>query len=431
LAGSSLHLHSDAFQKVRIAAVNSHRALIGGAETYLDTVIPALAAAGHQIAFFSESGSSPSSQRIRLPESAPAWCASEMGLPQALAALEGWRSDIIYVHGMNDLQAAARMIQIAPTVFFAHGYQGTCISGYKMFAAPRPRPCARRFGWRCFVHYYPHRCGGLNPLRMWDDYQKQSARLGLMHRYAAIVTASAHMRAEFVYHGLPAQRVHTLRLPVALRRFRSSDAATMQAVLSEDRELRLLFVGRMTGLKGGPIMLDALPLVAASLSRPLAVTFVGDGPDRMRWEQKARQAGAANTNLNIEFTGWLNSSQVDQRMLKSDLLVMPSTWPEPFGLVGVEAGLRGLPAAAFAIGGIPEWLSDGVNGRLARGDPPSAAGLARAIVECVRDAAELARLGAGARELAIRFDLNEHIDALLTIFENVIGVSAAALARTS
>jgi glycosyltransferase involved in cell wall biosynthesis len=415
---------------MRIAITNLYRALVGGAETYLDTVIRALATAGHQIAFFSELGSSPSAQRIRLPPSAPAWCASEMGLPQALTALESWRPDIIYVHAMEDLPLAARIVEIAPAILFAHAYYGTCISGNKMFAAPRPRPCARRFGWRCLVQYYPHRCGGLNPLRMWHEYQKQSARLGLLTRYAAILTASAHMRAEFVRHGLPAERMHVLRLPI-VPRFPSPGDATVQAAPEEDRELRLLFVGMMTGLKGGRILLDALPLVAASLKRPLALTFVGDGPDRMRWEQKAQQAQAENPNLNIEFTGWLDSSQLDQLMLNSGLLVVPSTWPEPFGLVGVEAGSHGLPAAAFAVGGIPEWLSDGVNGRLAPGDPPSAAGLARAIVECVRDPAELARLGAGARKLASRFDLNEHIDALQMIFEKVIGVNAAAPARTS
>jgi glycosyltransferase involved in cell wall biosynthesis len=416
---------------MRIAAVNWNRALVGGAETHLDTVLPALAAAGHQIAFFSELGSSPSAQRIRLPECAPAWCASEMGLSQALAGLESWRPDIIYVHAMDDLPTAARIIEIAPAILFAHAYYGTCISGNKMFAAPRPRPCARRFGWRCLVQYYPHRCGGLNPLRMWNEYQKQSARLGLLTRYAAILTASAYMRAEFVRHGLPAQRVHVLRLPIVPRRFPSPGDATVQAAPEEDRELRLLFVGRMMGLKGGRIMLDALPLVAASLKRPLALTFVGDGPDRRRWEQKARWTQAANMDLNIEFTGWLDSSKLEQLMLSSDLLVVPSTWPEPFGLVGVEAGSHGLPAAAFAVGGIPEWLSDGVNGRLAPGDPPTAAGLARAIVECVRDPAELARLGAGARKMASRFDLNEHIDALQMIFEKVIGVNTAAPARTS
>ncbi|HEV7988840.1 MAG TPA: glycosyltransferase family 4 protein [Candidatus Binataceae bacterium] len=415
---------------MRIAAVNSHHARIGGAETYLDTVIPALAAADHQIAFYSEFDAPPGAPLIRLPDRAPLWCASAMGTRQALAALEQWRPDVIYVHGMY-LQSAAPVVEIAPVVLFAHGYYGTCISGNKMFAAPRPRPCARRFGLRCFVHYYPHRCGGLNPMRMLLDYSSQAARLALMRRYAAILTTSDHMRAEFVRHGLSPERVHTLRPPLAPDRFFQPPAGAENARVpaTADRELRLLFAGRMTGLKGGLIMIDALAPVASALKRPLRVTFVGDGPDRPRWEQRARRAQTASSNLQIEFTGWLDPSRLGQLMLDSDLLVVPSTWPEPFGLVGPEAGVHGLPAAAFAVGGIPEWLRDGVNGRLAPGDPPSAAGLAHAIVECVRDPAELARLKNGAREQARRYGLQAHIDALLAIFASVTGVKAAAMAR--
>jgi len=415
---------------MRIAAVNSHHARIGGAETYLDTVIPALAAADHQIAFYSEFDAPPGAPLIRLPDRAPLWCASEMGTRQALAALEQWRPDVIYVHGMY-LQSAAPVVEIAPVVLFAHGYYGTCISGNKMFAAPRPRPCSRRFGLRCFVHYYPHRCGGLNPMRMLLDYRSQAARLAVIRRYAAILTTSDHMRAEFVRHGLSPERVHTLRPPLAPDRFfqKSAGAENARVPAAADRELRLLFAGRMTGLKGGLIMIDALAPVASALKHPLRVTFVGDGPDRPRWEQRARHAQAASSNLQIEFTGWLDPSRLGQLMLDSDLLVVPSTWPEPFGLVGPEAGVHGLPAAAFAVGGIPEWLSDGVNGRLAPGDPPSAAGLAHAIVECVRDPAELARLKNGAREQARRYGLQAHIDALLAIFASVTGVEAAAMAR--
>ena len=116
-------------------------------------------------------------------------------------------------------------------------------------------------------------------------------------------------------------------------------------------------------------------------------------------------------------------------MLDSDLLVVPSTWPEPFGLVGPEAGLHGLPAAAFAVGGVPEWLSDGVNGHLAPGDPPSAAGLARAIVECLREPAELARLSRGAREMALRFELDAHLETLVRILGQAAGLVPPARAR--
>jgi glycosyltransferase involved in cell wall biosynthesis len=416
---------------MRIAAVNLHRAKVGGAETYLDTVLLAFAAVGHEVALWCEIDAAPGLERIRLPERAPAWCAREMGSRKAPAALESWRPEVIYVHSMS-LRSAARIVEIAPAVLFAHGYYGTCISGNKMFAAPCPRPCARRFGWRCLVHYYPRRCGGLNPIRMWREYRLQSAHLGLMRRYAALLTASAHMRTEFVRHGLPPERVHTLRLPLATDRFPEfPGAVAMKVAPAKNREIRLLFVGRMTRLKGGPMMLDALPQARDALGRPLKVTFVGDGPDRERWEHAARRTQAASTNIKIEFTGWLDSSRLEQLMLNSDLLVVPSMWPEPFGLVGPEAGLRRLPAAAFAVGGIPEWLSDGVNGHLAPGDPPSAAGLARAIVECVRDPDELARLRTGARELSNRFNLDAHVDALLAIFEGVIGVNPAPLAPTS
>jgi len=283
---------------------------------------------------------------------------------------------------------------------------------------------------RCFVHYYPHRCGGLNPMRMLIDYRSQAARLGLMRRYAAVLTASDHMRAEFVRHGLSPERVHTLPPPLGPDRFfQPVGAEPAQVRPSRDRKLRLLFAGRMTGMKGGLIMIDALTPVANALQCPLEVTFVGDGPDRRLWEQRAQPAQATSSSLQIEFTGWLDSSRLGQLMLDSDLLVVPSTWPEPFGLIGPEAGLHRLPAAAFAVGGIPEWLSDGVNGRLAPGDPPSAAGLARAIVECVRDPAELARLRNGAREQARRYGLQAHIDALLAIFASVIAVNAAAVSR--
>jgi glycosyltransferase involved in cell wall biosynthesis len=40
------------------------------------------------------------------------------------------------------------------------------------------------------------------------------------------------------------------------------------------------------------------------------------------------------------------------------IVAVPSLWPEPFGLVGIESQARGRPVAAYAIGGIPEWIGD-------------------------------------------------------------------------
>jgi glycosyltransferase involved in cell wall biosynthesis len=109
----------------------------------------------------------------------------------------------------------------------------------------------------------------------------------------------------------------------------------------------------------------------------------------------------------------------------ADLLVLPSLWPEPFGLVGPEAGIRGLPAAAFALGGIPEWLTDGVNGAIARG-LQSASSLADAVVRCLRDPVEHGRLRRGAIEQAKRFSPQRHLNFLARIIE-AISTQAAAV----
>ena len=51
-------------------------------------------------------------------------------------------------------------------------------------------------------------------------------------------------------------------------------------------------------------------------------------------------------------------------MIASTVVVIPSRWPEPFGMVGVEAMLRERPVLGADVGGIPDWLIHGKNGLL-------------------------------------------------------------------
>ena len=243
---------------MRIAAVNRYKTRVGGAETYLETTLLGLAGAGHQVAFVSELDAPADEPRIRLPDSAPAWCAETLGTAQTLTLLEAWHPDVIYLHGVDGLPTFTKILEIAPTVLFEHGYDGTCISGNKMFAFPESRPCARRFGWQCLLHYFPSRCGGLNPVRMWTEYQRQTAHLALMRRCAVVLTASDHMRAELLRHGFESERVRTVPLPVAPGLSGTSRESDPQRLALDGHPwLHLLFVGRMTRLKGGPMMLEA------------------------------------------------------------------------------------------------------------------------------------------------------------------------------
>lgn len=253
----------------------------------------------------------------------------------------------------------------------------------------------------------------------------------MLGRYWGIVTASDHMRAEYIRHGFPEDRIRTIPFPLATMSETPANDAEPGSPRTDDRlrprnatnslrnapggVRRLLFVGRMNRLKGGSVLLEALPLVADALKCPVHATFVGDGPERAAWTSVARRITDDHPLVSTTFTGWQDRAAVTEWYSQSDLLVVPSLWPEPFGLVGPEAGSHGLPAVAFDVGGVRQWLHPGVSGILAPGDPPTARGLAAAIVAGMSDEELWGRLSEGARRVAGTFTAERHRVALTSV----------------
>lgn len=195
---------------MRIAIVNWTRRRVGGAETYVGLVTGALQQRGHAVYSWHELDTPADRDPIPGLGNVPSRCASIDGVEPALQALAAWQPDVLYVHGLLSPETEARVLQLGPTVFFAHGYHGTCISGSKAFRLPHTRPCDREFGAACLLNYFPRRCGGLNPLTMVAEYQRQTARLHNLRGCRAIVTLSEHMRREYLKHGFGEERVHCL-----------------------------------------------------------------------------------------------------------------------------------------------------------------------------------------------------------------------------
>jgi len=424
---------------MRLAIVNWNRRKIAGTENYLSSLIPELHRLGHSIALWHERDEPPGRERIELPDGSPSWCVAELGSERALAALRQWQPDLIFANSFVDPEVESATLNIAPAVFFAHAYYGTCVSQAKTFKYPVVRVCNRTFGLGCLLHYYPHRCGGLSPITMSQEYRLQSRRLQNLRRYEAIITFSKHMRNEYIGHGFSPDRVHCLSSAIYCGENdanKSGEEATL-AVPSMNGEAedhcnksprpetrpkacwRIAFVGRMEFLKGGHVLLDALPQVSATLDCELRVTFAGEGPQRQLWQRKGEYLQSQLKRLSIEFCGWIEKSDVESLLENCDLLVMPSLWPEPFGLVGLEAGGHGVPTAAFAVGGITDWLIDGVNGHTAPANPAAATGLAEAIIKCLADSAEHDSLRRGAARIAKQFTLQAQASELLKVFDQV------------
>lgn len=407
---------------MKLAIYNWTHRRTGGAEVYLASVLPALAARGAQIGFWHEWDRPLDRDPIPLAADTPRWC-GDLGFAEALAGLSAWQPDVIYAHGSQRPDWERAVSRVAPTVYFIHNYYGTCISGAKAHKFPRARPCTQRFGWGCLASYYPRHCGGWHPLTAWRLYRDQAARLRNLRDCALLLMHSVHMRAEYLRLGFAPNQLQVIPYCVALpERIEPHRGRS-------DPPSRLLYLGRMDALKGGALLLDALPEAQRQLGRALTLTMVGDGPARGEWEQRAAQLMAQNAACQVRFPGWVEAARVGSFYADSDLLVVPSVWPEPFGQVGLEAGHYGLPAAAFQVGGISAWLQDGLNGHFAPAQPPDPAGLAAAIVRCLADPAHYAALARAAQAQAAQMSVSAHVDRLWPILQSA--ARGAALAAAS
>jgi glycosyltransferase involved in cell wall biosynthesis len=149
----------------------------------------------------------------------------------------------------------------------------------------------------------------------------------------------------------------------------------------------LLFVGDIRRDKGVHILLDAY----ARLHDPPELVLLGKV-----WPETPRELPSGVRLLE----SWPNDA-VRAAMRRCLALVAPSVWPEPFGIVVIEAMEAGRPVVASAIGGIPEIARDGVEGILV--PPEDAAALAEALERIVRNAEEREQLAQNALGRAAAF----------------------------
>ncbi len=135
------------------------------------------------------------------------------------------------------------------------------------------------------------------------------------------------------------------------------------------RGKHLLFVGRLAGVKGVPILLEALQ----ALREPhlvMHVTLIGDGPEREALEARAHDMGLSEF---VDFVGYKSQSEVADALGQSDIFVLPS-FAEGVPVVLMEAMAAAVPVVTTHVAGVPELVEDGVHGILTHaGDSASLA----------------------------------------------------------
>ncbi len=179
---------------------------------------------------------------------------------------------------------------------------------------------------------------------------------------------------------------------------------------------RVGYVGRLRPNKGLAPLLDALEHHSAEALPDMRLRIIGEG--EISYEATLRERiRSGPLEDRVEWVGSMPRAQVLEAYRELDLLVVPSQWEEPFGLVAIEAMAAGVPVLATRRGGLVE-IVDEACGWLCAPDPAS---LAHALVQALGSYARLREKGLAApRRVMQEFAWRDKVDQI----ENVLQEAA-------
>jgi glycosyltransferase involved in cell wall biosynthesis len=220
-------------------------------------------------------------------------------------------------------------------------------------------------------------------------------------RALAVDPASIHLS----YHGLDLRRFSAFD---GLRPARTGEGA--------DDCVRLLTVGRAVPKKGFDTLLKALALLPPSLCWRLS--HIGSGSETEALKELARTLGIAER---IDWRGTLDQPEVLRAYRDAELFVLPCRIAENGDRDGlpnvlIEAASQRMAMVSTTVSGIPEFITNGVEGLLV--PPDDAPALAAALLRLARDPALRDELGRNAeRRVRSEFDHHRSIAFLMALFD--------------
>jgi len=120
----------------------------------------------------------------------------------------------------------------------------------------------------------------------------------------------------------------------------------------------LAFLGRISPEKRPDRAIE----IAAKVGMPLKMAAKIDNADKAYWETVIEPL--VRSHPNVEFIGAINERQKADFLGNAGALLFPIDWPEPFGLVMIEAMACGTPVIASGCGSVPEVIDNGISGIL-------------------------------------------------------------------
>lgn len=320
------------------------------------------------------------------------------------------KPDIVHVRNFNGFRTTERLMSLVPTVRTVHTVWGYCPNGMK-FDPKRGGLCRKRFGAHCLLRYGATGCAinqdgqTIAPVEWFTRMLACRMAVRADSHLAGVTVTSEYMRSELSACGVPRENISIIAPPIEIT------GTTEDCRPPTGR--RVLFVGRVVVWKGLRALLDAF----AMLPHDVELHIAGDGAHRGEMQAHAERLGIGER---VIFHGWVPYEELGKLYRQCSAVAFPTVAPEPFGNVGPEAMVHGRPVVAFDVGGIREWLIDGMNGYIAPpGDIDAFAERLRVLVD---DPVMAFSMGMAGRERTAKlFSAEEHGRRTVEFYERCIG----------
>ena len=249
-----------------------------------------------------------------------------------------------------------------------------------------------------------------NPL-FWDlaywNFMRRNRALAGVDEFVAI---SDFIRDLLKKNGIPEERIHRIPNVISIKDSGTmNDSGTMGesgTMKESSREYPLdlegpvvTYVGTLDRIKGVDLLIEAFNGIGMG-----NLVIVGDGPERGRLEDIA--------GSRVKFLGRVKYKHMPSIYRQSDVIVLPSRWPEPLSRVLIEALCFGKPLIATDSGGNQECIRDGKNGFLVKDGE-----LKERLEKLISDQGLREKMGRESRKLYDeRFESGKVIGEILSLY---------------
>jgi glycosyltransferase involved in cell wall biosynthesis len=226
-----------------------------------------------------------------------------------------------------------------------------------------------------------------------------------------ILTPSQFIKKQYIANGYPGDRIEVVPLGVEIPSTRLNLENR-----SRGEGLHFTFVGTLIPSKGLDVLIRAFKRLE---SQNVSLAVYGR-EDVAPFEYRSQLKELSQGDDRIRFLGPFSQEQRVQVYEKTDVVVIPSRFPETFSLVAHEALAFGKPVIASSIGALPEVVKDGVNGYLV--DPGDEDALHALLERIIMNPTTLDLLDCpGPSQI---YSINEHGDRIEEMYQEILNSNA-------